>query len=129
MTRLLLDTHAWAWTAVADELLTRRAVRAISEADEIFISSVSLYEIGQKVRLGKWPEMEPVVDRIWDVLEQQGTIVVPLDAEMAVEAAGDPWPHRDPFDRLIAATARHLGATMVTADRMLASAPGIRVLW
>ncbi len=129
MTRLLLDTHVWAWAAIDDQMLSRDAARAIEDAAEILLSPVSLYEIGQKVRLGKWDEMIPVVERMWDILSAQGTVVAPLTAEIALDAGQDPWPHRDPFDRVIAATARLQGLVLVTADRAFSTAPGVRTIW
>jgi PIN domain nuclease of toxin-antitoxin system len=47
---LLLDTHAWVWSFGADHLLSERARAAITTADVVYLSPISFFEIGQKVR-------------------------------------------------------------------------------
>ncbi len=46
----------------------------------------------------------------------QGGRVAPLDADICVRAGSLPWPHRDPFDRLIAATGLQRQMTLISAD-------------
>lgn len=116
MTAVLLDTNAWAWSLDAIHRLSRPARQAFDAADEVVVSAVSFYEIAQKVRLGKWPEMEPLVDRLSDLLAEQGGRATPLTADIATAAGLMQWDHRDPFDRLLAATAVHLNLPLVSAD-------------
>lgn len=129
MTGVLLDTHAWVWSFADETLLSPPAHAAIAAADAVHVSPISLFEIGQKVRLGKWPEMEPLAPSLADVLVQQGGIVAPMTADICLRAALSPWAHRDPFDRLIAATAELLGLTLVSKDAAFASLPSIRCIW
>ncbi|ALN75197.1 MULTISPECIES: type II toxin-antitoxin system VapC family toxin [unclassified Aureimonas] len=116
MRSVLLDTHAWAWSLTGDARLSVRATSAMTEAETVFVSAISLFEIGQKVRLGKWPEMEPFLHRLVELAEEQGARLVPLSAEASLLAATLPWAHRDPFDRIIGATAMAKGLTLVSAD-------------
>jgi PIN domain nuclease of toxin-antitoxin system len=74
------------------------------------------FEIAQKGRLGKWPEVAGVLDGLPALHETQGGRVAPLDAEICLSAGSLPWPHRDPFDRLIAVTALRRQLTLVSAD-------------
>jgi PIN domain nuclease of toxin-antitoxin system len=113
---VLLDTHAWAWSLTRDARLSNRATTAINEAETVLVSPISFFEIGQKVRIGKWPEMERFVRRLPELLEQQGGAAAGLDPQVCVEAAIMNWPHRDPFDRLIAATANRYRLPLVSAD-------------
>lgn len=115
---VLLDTHVWAWTLTGDAQLSQRALSAIEEADAVLVSPPSFFEIGQKVRLGRWPEMEPIVDGLPDLLGKQGGRAAPLDPEICLVAARFDWRHRDPFDRLLAATAMRLGLPLISADIM-----------
>lgn len=115
-TAVLLDTHVWAWSLSDEPLVSDRARAAIEGATQVLVSPISFFEIGQKVRLGKWPEMVPFIDRLADLLVQQGAAAAVLDSGVCLAAAALPWPHRDPFDRLIAATALRLNATLVSAD-------------
>jgi PIN domain nuclease of toxin-antitoxin system len=129
MTTVLLDTHAWTWSIHAVDQLSQSAQRAVDSATTVLVSPVSLYEIAQKTRLGKWPEMAGTLDRLFDILQQQGAVLAPLTAQICLAAGRDPWEHRDPFDRVIAATARDLDIAIVTRDRAMATAPGIRTIW
>lgn len=92
------------------------AMTAIAEAVTVLVSPMTFLEIAQKVRLGKWPEMEPFVDRLPALLRQQGGSTADLDGTICVTAGRMAWPHRDPFDRLIAATAMHHNLPLVSAD-------------
>lgn len=116
MKRLLLDTHAWVWTLGNDDRLSFRAREALTQADTVLVSAISLFEIGQKVRLGKWPEMEPHWLELPKRLAQQGGRFVPVSAEISLMAARLDWAHRDPFDRFIAATAITERLALVSAD-------------
>jgi len=113
---ILLDTHAWAWSLTADARLSTAAITAMEHADTVSISAISLFEIGQKVRLGKWPEMAPFLDRLIAVAEEQGGRLVEVSPQASLLAATMAWDHRDPFDRIIAATAITKGLMLVSAD-------------
>jgi PIN domain nuclease of toxin-antitoxin system len=116
VTPVLLDTHAWVWSLSGDERLSRKATTAITAAERVFVSPITFFEIAQKVRIGKWPEMEPHVARLAGLLAQQGGLALALDPEICVAAGLMDWAHRDPFDRLLAATARHHRLSLVSVD-------------
>ena len=116
LSHVLLDTHAWAWSLTGDARLSPNAVQAIEDAETVAISAISLYEIGQKVRLGKWREMEPHMLKLADFAVQQGGHLLPVSPKASLAAAALDWAHRDPFDRFIAATALVDGLTLVSAD-------------
>ena len=116
MTSVLLDTHAWTWSLTADSRLSARALAAMQEADTVFVSPITFFEIAQKVRLGKWPEMTAFIEQLPSLLHQQGGAVANLTPSICVEAGAMDWTHRDPFDRLLAATARQANQPLVSAD-------------
>ena len=116
LTRILLDTHAWAWSLSASERLSPGARAAISEADIRYVSPISLYEVGQKTRLRRWPEMQPLVPRLVEIASEQGNAIARLDADICLAAATLDWPHRDPIDRIIAATCLAESLALVSAD-------------
>lgn len=116
MKSILLDTHAWAWSIGSVDRLSGAARAALERADTILVSPISFFEIGQKVRLGKWPEMEPFVNQLALLLTEQGGSVAPLEPAICIAAAMMEWEHRDPFDRLLAATATYYGLPLVSAD-------------
>lgn len=121
---LLLDTHAWAWALDQDERLSKQARHALASGSGLWISAVSLYEITQKARIGKWPEMEPRLDDLPALLERTRVSVVDVSSQIALRAGLYDWHHRDPFDRMIAATAQVAGLTLVSKDEAFDSVPG-----
>lgn len=104
-----------------------------AEASGVAVSPISFCEIGQKVRLGKWPEMADHVAALPRLLADQGGVAAALTGENALAAATMNWPHRDPFDRLIAATAAASGFVLLSADPVfdqpIPTALGVRRLW
>ena len=116
MASVLLDTHVWAWTLVEPKRVSDAARRVIEAAETVYVSPVSFFEIGQKVRLGKWPQMAPLVDELPALLSEQGALSARLDARTCLRAGTMVWAHRDPFDRLLAATSLEAGMPLVSAD-------------
>ncbi len=117
LTSYLLDTHTWAWTLVDSRRLSRAATATIREAIAVWVSPISVYEIIQKVRVGKWPEMEPVLDELIPALSWQQAAVARLDADICFRAASLDWVNRDPFDRMLVATALAYAIPIISADR------------
>lgn len=127
MSAVLLDTHAWIWSLMRSAELTPQALGAITAARTVYVAPCSFHEVAQKHRLGKWPEVEAVIARLPQLLRAQGGVVAPYTAEMAMLSGGMGWAHRDPFDRMIAATALELACPVVSKDAAfdaLAGAPG-----
>jgi len=116
MNAVLLDTHSWAWSLTDRASLSMHANRAIEQAEAVFVSPITFYEIGQKVRLGKWPEMHPFVSELPSLLLEQGAREASLGIDICARAASIEWDHRDPFDRILAATSIHLQLPLVSAD-------------
>ena len=121
LTALLLDTHVWAWTLTDDQRVSNRARREIAAADAVYVSAISFFEIAQKVRVGKWPEMAPYLDRLPELLESQRALVASLKSADCLLAGAMDWPHRDPFDRLLVATALRRRTPIVSADQVFDS--------
>jgi PIN domain nuclease of toxin-antitoxin system len=120
---LLLDTHAAIWI-VEGEPLASAAVEAIDAAYRtaatIFVSAITAWEIGMLVsrnRLGLATRPERWFQRL---LAVPGMRQADLSAEILIASSFLPGtPPRDPADRIILATARDLGATLITRDRLL----------
>jgi PIN domain nuclease of toxin-antitoxin system len=125
---LLLDTHVWIWLMEGSERLSPAVVRAIEEAVQegnVRIHPLSVWEVGTLVRKGRLGLAGPVERWVEEALAVEGVTLTPLTAAMALEAAAipDPFPG-DPVDRMLVATARILGATLVTADRRILEGAG-----
>ena len=131
---LLLDTHVWIWLMEGSPgRLSAAVVRAIEEAAQegnVRIHPLSVWEVGTLVRKGRLGLAGPVERWVEEALAVEGVTLTPLTSAMALEAAAlpDPFPG-DPVDRMLVATARILGATLVTADRrILEGAAGAGVM-
>ena len=116
MTAVLLDTHAWVWSLFQSSDLDPVARQAIEAARTVYVPPCSFHEITQKHRSGKWPEVGNIVSRLPQLLRAQGGTVAPYTAEMAMLSGGMDWAHRDPFDRMIAATAIELACQLISRD-------------
>jgi len=113
---VLLDTNAFAMALTDDPRLPGPARTVLGGAARVAVSVMSLYEIGQKVRLGRWPEMAPFAAGLVDRAREDGVELLPLSPAAAIEASLLDWDHRDPFDRMIAVIARREGLTLVSSD-------------
>lgn len=116
---------------VGEASLTVAARRTIENASSLSISSISFFEMGQKVRIGKWPEMAPFLGDLTRIANEQGIELSAMPADVALFAAQLDWDHRDPFDRIIAATAIISGRALISADTAFDTLPDARLerLW
>ena len=89
---------------------------AIGEAEAVFVSSISFFEIAQMTRIGKWPQMEPFRDRLPEMPASQGGSIAILSPGIALRAGTAPRKHRGPFGRFLAATAIHYALPLISAD-------------
>jgi PIN domain nuclease of toxin-antitoxin system len=110
-----LDSQALVWWFTNDERISARAARFIAEGD-CLVSAVSAYEISSKVRLRKLQIAEELASRFKAICEEAGFAFLPVTVEHALAAASFASPHRDPFDRLLAAQAMIEDLTIVTSD-------------
>ena len=110
--RLLLDTHAFIWWD--NGRLPRRTTVQIQEADEVYVSAVTAWEIAIKSALGKITARGTVADAIADY----GFSPLPVTIEHADAVGSLPPHHRDPFDRLLIAQAQLDSLTILTADKV-----------
>lgn len=127
---LLLDTHALLWALAEPERLSGRATRALQDArNELWTSSVSLFEIATKVRLGKLPNPGPLMKQWEWTLSRLGSKLLPLQGTHAVRAGALEVAHKDPFDRLLAAQALQEDLQLVSCDPAFAAFADLRLLW
>jgi PIN domain nuclease of toxin-antitoxin system len=119
--RVLIDTHIFFWWTVGDNRL-RSAYRTIiaDSNSEVFVSSVTAWEISIKFNLGKWPEASPLLPDIQGHVDAFGFTSLPLTLLQAERAGSLPLIHRDPFDRMLAAQALDLDIQLMTEDTAIA---------
>lgn len=115
MTSLLLDTHIVLWWLSDDPRLTPALREAVPAADAVHVSAASSWEVAIKVAIGKL-SLDLGTASLAEACKDQGFALVPVSHEDAWAVGALPRSRTDPFDRLIAATARRRGWTVVTAD-------------
>lgn len=120
---LLLDTHVLVWLVFGDTMLGPAAKKAIdraASANELLVSAITPWELGMLASKRRITLHRDVVEWVREALALPGLQFAPLSPEIAVGSNHLPFEmHPDPADRILAATARHLGATLVTADKLL----------
>lgn len=120
---LLLDTHVLLWSGFRDPRLGRKtgaAINLASREGRIRISAITPWEIGLLASKNRINLHLDVLAWIREALSKPGVRLAALEPEIAVESTRLPFEmHPDPADRILVATARHLGATLVTADGAL----------
>jgi PIN domain nuclease of toxin-antitoxin system len=118
--RLLLDTYAFLWWLAGDDALSDAARRAMAdEANDIFVSAASAWEIATKHRIGKLPGAAGIVADIDAVIAGQGFVGLPIGIRHGQVAGALPGPHRDPFDRMLIAQAMLENLVLVSNEQTL----------
>ena len=128
MPLLLLDTHTLVWSINDGPKLgkgAKEAIRVAGDEGRVLVSAITPWEVALLVSKERLTLEIDVMDWIRDALTIPGLTLVPLEPEIAVASTRLPWEmHPDPADRILVATARHLGATLVTADGTLLAMAG-----
>jgi PIN domain nuclease of toxin-antitoxin system len=130
---IVLDTHAWIWWVSNPEMLSCMARQFIDDAAqrrELFIATISAWEVAMLVEKGRLSLALDVRDWIARSESLPFVTFVPLSTAIAVESVRLPeFPHADPADRIIVATALSLGARLVTKDEKLLRYGPARGIW
>ena len=91
MTAVLLDTHALVWNLDQPARLGVAARAAIETATGVYVSPISFYEIGQKVRLNEWAEAAALLPRMQAVFTERGGRIAALTTDVCLSAATLDW--------------------------------------
>jgi PIN domain nuclease of toxin-antitoxin system len=121
---VLLDTHALVWLLQGSERLGSESrglvVSAAKGSAGVLLAAISVWEISMLVAKGRLALDRDVAEWIAAALALPGLRLAPLEPQIAIDATRLPGDiHGDPADRLIVATARHHGATLVTEDQLI----------
>jgi PIN domain nuclease of toxin-antitoxin system len=111
--------------------LSANARSALQSAALALISPVVPWELGIKVKSGKLTLPQPPLDYVESLARRYQLTLSPagLDAALLCAAADLPLIHRDPFDRILIATAIREHLTLLTADRTIPTYPNVATLW
>ncbi|MCY3665600.1 MAG: type II toxin-antitoxin system VapC family toxin [Gemmatimonadetes bacterium] len=113
---IVLDTSALVFWTLNRDRLSRTAAQAIADADRIALSSISIWEIGIKVKKGQL-SIPLSIQEFTNKLEQIDRLdILPVDVQTWLKNLELDWDHRDPADRTIVATASLHACPLVTSD-------------
>jgi PIN domain nuclease of toxin-antitoxin system len=128
--KFLLDTHVWIWSQETPERLGRRTRRELGDLNqERSVSPISTFEIARLLHLGLLRLKHAFTDWRTLSLAHLHATTTPLTHEIAAEAYELPGDfHRDPIDRVLVATARIAGLTLITADDLILRYPHVKTL-
>lgn len=98
--KIIIDTHIFLWVLSEPERLSENKIREIvTQANQIYISSISIAELAIKASLGKIDiSFDPI-----EMAEKSGFDLIDFTAKDAMQLKDLPYYHRDPFDRMIIA--------------------------
>ena len=127
--RILLDTVTFLWAVTdAPDLSDDARELFVDPGNEIYLSSVSTWEIAVKHSLGKLPLPEPPERFVPAQRKQHGIEPLSLDEEAVLHLARLPALHKDPFDRMLVCQAMVHGLVMLTPDKLVNQYP-VRTMW
>lgn len=118
MSELLLDTHTFIWYSESSSKLPAIVRVSIEDADQVYVSIASLWEIAIKVSLGKLA-LQADYTTLESGLLSAGLTLLPISFADTVRVISLPFHYRDPFDRILVAQAMNLNCPLVSQDNIL----------
>ena len=131
--KYLLDTHTFIWSIAESSLLPKRVIEEIKNPEnEIYISSVNLWEISIKSRIKKIDLGSVELDDLIGLAEEMGMQIIGLLPEEAVNYGKlQENSHFDPFDRMLIWQAISRKFTIISKDSEFEKfiPDGLKILW
>jgi len=125
--RVLLDTQVMVHAYIGDVPLSRKVYALLSGPETLpLISAISIMEIAMKHDAGKL-KMGAAETR--QAIRDLHLQVIPFDPDHALRLYGLPPHHRDPFDRMLIATALAEDIPLIGSDRQFKKYKGLKVIW
>lgn len=118
--RVLLDTHIALWAVTGSARLSALASRLVMQADEVFVSAASVWEIEIKHALGRG-DMPVSAAQALQAFSDAGYTMLSVQGAHAARVEQLPPLHADPFDRLLVAQALSEPLTLLTRDTLVAA--------
>jgi PIN domain nuclease of toxin-antitoxin system len=116
---IVLDTSALIYWTAYPEGLSQAAARGIEEADQIVVSSISIWEIERKVQQGRLDLFIPISEYVERLAQLERLDIRPVDVQNWLDNLALAWDHKDPADRTIVALAARLECPLVTSDQKI----------
>lgn len=127
---LLLDTHVLVWAESLDDRLgPRTRALLLDPANTLLVSPVSTLELSRLIALSRLVLRKSLLDWLSSAREHLGFQDAPFSHPAAIDSYQLPGDfQKDPADRILVATAREIGCTIVTADDLILGYPHVKSL-
>jgi PIN domain nuclease of toxin-antitoxin system len=116
---IVLDTAVLLFWTLDPQRLTIKAKEAIETADRIIVSSISIWEIALKVKMGKLELPLPVLFYVDELQRLERLTILPVEVQHWLDNLAQEWDHCDPADRTIVALAKGFACPLVTSDQVI----------
>ena len=131
---ILLDTHALIWWVSEPSRIPAKARRLIDTAVDggtpVGVSAITIWEVAMLVARDRLTFTMSAELWISQVEALPFLTFIPVDNRIAMRSVHlADFPNRDPADRIIAATAIGVDATLVTADSRLRAYASLKTVW
>lgn len=114
--KYLLDTHVVLWLATNSPFLSETAKRAILDNNnEKYVSIVSAWEVAIKLGTQKL-QLDGGLAEFFRMIDENGFLLLGIEREYLHDVQSLPFFHKDPFDRLLVATANVEKLTLISID-------------
>ena len=124
----LLATHAVLWFMVGAPELPSSTKKTIEDAEAVYVSIASFWEMTIKNSRGKFP-LPYSISELMRLCSEDLCFPILAVRDIHLETLRTlPWIHKDPFDRLIISQAISEDMTLISADERAASYP-VRTVW
>ncbi|MDZ4679848.1 MAG: type II toxin-antitoxin system VapC family toxin [Saprospiraceae bacterium] len=133
MKKYLLDSHVLLWSVFEVNKIPKQVQDVLKNSENaIFVSSVSLWEISLKYRLGKLDffNFDPMnLPLICGQMQYELLPLEPIEASSYHLLQAN--YHKDPFDRMLIRQAIQQGLILLSADALVAqyTVEGLKVFW
>ncbi len=130
--KIICDTHVLLFWADAKDRLSNNINRILETGIEdrtIACCTISLWEIAMLCARGRLQPKAPPAQYMHDIIKAMYLKVLPITPEIAVISQSELFSHKDPADRIIAATAIYYKIPLITADKKLAAIETLDVIW
>jgi PIN domain nuclease of toxin-antitoxin system len=125
----LLDSHVLLWWWFDPDRLSAPVQALIADPETpVLVSAATVWELSLKHHQGKLPELAQAIGDLPGLLQADGFEPLPIALAHGLRAGAYSQPHRDPFDRMLAAQAELERLVLLTADQQLSTFP-CRTLW
>ena len=124
----ILDTCAFIWSVLNDPKLSDTVYDILAGNEPVYVSIATLWEIAIKKTTGKL-NLRHNTFELEKICIDEDIYILPLKLRYFERLQKLPLIHRDPFDRIIIATAIEEGLTLLTNDSRINQYNGVNTLW